>query len=529
MKLSINLKKVIINKDTFDFKMPVEYYTFQEAVFLGRTLVIRGRILPADRPDRHNILSGTIVDNLPGAYPNRIFYIIGSYIDSLLKKNLPPVHYRIGMGLVLGGSSRVGKELQDVFARAGVLHILAVSGLHVGFVITFLGLLFLFLPLPRIVKFFLIIILLLFYAGITGFRPSVLRAVIMAFFFGLALTFERNVNPIHILNITALFLLLYDPQLLFDPGAQLSFAAVYGILYLYPRLESSILQKIKPRFLKTLLAMIAVSFSAQVFVSPLLIYHFNRCQTLSVFSNVLVVPLSSVIIYLLFITIIIAPVSFFSIGIFYSIISILLELLIYISNFFAHLPFASVRLSIPAVFLILFYLLFVKPLKITVLYIMVALSIMFSLNSLVSFPTLKIFEDGVYIVTPEKRTIFITPKNNSRSLFLSGIEEVDYLIAPQKFCPYKSNFIEYPGRFHYKNIKLGELEIEIGPEVVIKYKDKYLKLDERQPQNGKVYTIITDGKRSSIWQENLRNSLVEQIISDLNFLFRKFLIITGLC
>ncbi len=526
MKLSIHLKKVIINKETFDFKMPVEYYTFSKDVLLGRTLIIRGRVLPADRPDRPNILTGAIVDNLSGDYPNRIFYTVSKYIDDLLKRKLPPVHYRIASSLLLGGSSRVGKELEDVFARAGVLHILAVSGLHIGFVITFLGLLFTFLPLPRIAKPFLIIIFLLLYAGITGFRPSVLRAVAMAFFFALALTFERNVNLTHILNITGLSFLLYDPKLLFDPGAQFSFASVYGILFLYPRL-SGFLPKIKQRFLRGLLTLMAISFSAQLFVSPFLIYHFRHVQTLAVFSNILIVPLSSVIIYLLFITIIISPLSFF-LKVFFPIISILIELLIYISNFFASLPFASLKLSIPPPLLTLFYLLFWKRLRVAILYVITILSIIFSFSSLAHCATFKIFEEGIYIVMPDKRTMFITPEKSSPFLFLSGIEEVDYLIAPQKIYSCKRDFIEYPKKFHYKIIKLGGLEIEIGGEITIEYKGKGLKFLDKQPGKGKVWTIITNGKGQFEFEESLKGSLIDRFISDFKVLMGRFVIIFGL-
>ncbi|MEO0185307.1 MAG: ComEC/Rec2 family competence protein, partial [candidate division WOR-3 bacterium] len=218
-KLKIAIKRVITRNDTIPLAINIEHYTYQRDCFLGKTVKIRGRLVPAKKVDQPNIISGTIIEkNYDHSFIGRIFNNVYGYINNTLRNFFEPDYCGIAQGLILGGSNRLNRELKTIFARAGVLHILAVSGLHIGFIIAFLGAIFLFVPIPRTLKFLMIMIFLLFYAGITGFRPSVLRASLMAFLFGLSFILQRQVNAMHIVNIGALILLLINPLMLFDTG-----------------------------------------------------------------------------------------------------------------------------------------------------------------------------------------------------------------------------------------------------------------------------------------------------------------------
>jgi len=525
MKLSIEVEKVITKSDTIYLNLPVEHYTYKKGVYLGKKVLIKGHLLPSDKPYRKNILSGTIVQqNLKPNFTHQTFYTIASYIDNFLKENLSPEHYSIASGLLLGGSGRTGKELQEVFTRAGVLHILSVSGLHVGFVISFLGFIFIFLPIPRPLKFALTMLFLFVYAGVTGFRPSVIRASLMAFLFGGAFVLQRNIEPIHILNITALILLILQPLMLFDASTQLSFASVYGILYLFPKIDRLLLKKVSIKTIKPILVAMAISFSAQIFVSPVIIYYFNRLQTLSIFSNILIVPLSSVIIYLLFSVLLMSLLFLQFAKIVIPVISVTLEGLISVSKFFAQVSFASIHISVSPVFLFLFYLLFVKSLRRFAVYLIIVFSLIFSLSSLTFCATIKMTDEWICITLPDKNKILITSEEKPSPILLNEIEEVDYLIAPKKFLPCKREFIEYPDFPKYKKIGLGELKIEIGEEINIEYGRQRIGTADYQLKEGKILAIITDGRGMTSFMEDVRGSFFDRLIDDFKFTFAKFMI-----
>ena len=210
VKLLINIDEAIINNRIINYKIPVEFYTREHKTYLGRKLLIKGRIKNSKFANRPNLLSGNIIETDPrDTFLGGVLFSVRGYIDSMLKSLLMNEHYDLGTGLILGGSGRLKKDLKNVFVRAGVLHILAVSGLHVGFVCMFVGFILIFIPISARIKFFIIMLVLCLYTGITGFRPGVCRATLMAFLFGLSLILQRNVDGVHIINITAIIFSAY--------------------------------------------------------------------------------------------------------------------------------------------------------------------------------------------------------------------------------------------------------------------------------------------------------------------------------
>ena len=527
LKLSMDIKKVLLKNNTIDYHMPVDFYTFKKETYLGRTLLVKGRIHASTSAHRPNVLTGEIIEQtFETSLVNRIFFQIRNYIDNLFKSFFDERNYDLASGLVLGGSSRVGKELQNVFTRAGVLHILSVSGLHVGFVISFVGLILFFVPITQKIKFIVVMLVLFMYAGITGFLPTVLRAGLMAGLFGAALVFQRNVDGLHILNITALILLIINPLILFDLSAQLSFASVYGILWLYPKLESVWIKKIKSRVLRFVVSMMAISFSAQLFVSPLVIQYFHRVQTLAVFSNILIVPLTSIITYLLFF------------GMFFGIIfmplvkaaafltSLLLDLMVGISNFFATIPFSSINLSISPIFLLLFFFLFVARFRKMAIYAILVMALLFSIAQISRCATIRISQDSILITLPNNKNILVTSKRNTHLLWTQEIEKVDYLIDSDRFYPDSisrssvcKEFFALPEGLHYKNIRLGEIIIELNQGTSIKYRNGIIRPVEHLPEQGKLTYLITNGKDYYIFDGVLYGSVIDQLITEIKILF----------
>lgn len=193
--------------------------------------------------------------------------------------------------LFLGKRSGVDTELIENYQNAGAIHLLAVSGLHVGVIaglmLWFFGL-FAKTKTLRWVKPFLVIITLWLYAFITGLSPSVCRAALMFSFFLLTNTLNRTNTSFNTLAWAFAFLLLWNPFLLFSVGFQLSFAAVLSIIWIFPLLDkwycpkNIIAQRITQAFW--------LGIAAQLGVAPLSIYYFHQFPSLFFVANVLVIP-----------------------------------------------------------------------------------------------------------------------------------------------------------------------------------------------------------------------------------------------
>jgi ComEC/Rec2-related protein len=458
-----------------------------------------------------------------------VFYTMRHYIDTFLKNCFSSVHYDVTSGLVLGGSSRVGKDLQDVFSRAGVLHILAVSGLHVGFVCFFIGCILLFIPISPKIKFAIIMVVLFMYAGMTGFRPSVCRASLMALLFGLAIILQRNVAPLHIVTLTALVFLIFNPLLLFDVGTQLSFAAVYGILYLYPRIDAVIIRKIKGKFLSFITASMGISFAAVIFVAPLLIYYFHRLPTLVILSNLCIVPLASVIIFSLFLSFLTGIIYMPFATLIAQTTSFLVEALIIISRVFAHVPFSTLSIHMsPLLVLPLYFLCSHRTRKIAAGAILI-LAILFATTSLSDCIVMKVAPTGVLLTTPDGTTTFITSRRWSvtTAAFLrnQGVGKVDYLIAPTQFYPTDKQFIEAPAQLHYKRIAWGTVSTTLEKNVAIQYRNHEFVFDDEyfnhEAHEDDARYVITDGNSVIQLTTPLHGSLIDQLVVDIKVVLIK--------
>ena len=201
--------------------------------------------------------------------------------------------------LLLGDRSRITDAQRDRFAKTGLMHLLAVSGLHVflvGMVLyTLLRPLLLRLRLrwrvAEVVRAALTIIVLGFYMLLTGGRPSVVRAVIMATLFIGSIFFQRSAHPLNTLGVAALVLLAIRPPMLFDAGFQLSMAAVSGIVTLNPRLLEAVPERYRTsEALDWLVSSATVSAAAILGTAPVLLYHFGWVSVAGLLLNVVGIP-----------------------------------------------------------------------------------------------------------------------------------------------------------------------------------------------------------------------------------------------
>ncbi len=193
--------------------------------------------------------------------------------------------------LVLGQRKDIDTKTYSDYAAAGAIHILAVSGLHVGILFLLLsGLLkpLEYLPKGLIIKSLLIILFLWCFALIAGLTPSVVRAVTMFSFFSFAKYNNRPTNSINTLFLSYFVLLLFNPQWLFHIGFQLSYLAVLFILWVQPGLFQLCIPK--NFILKKIWAIFTVTIAAQLGIMPLSLYYFHQFPGLFMLTNIVVLP-----------------------------------------------------------------------------------------------------------------------------------------------------------------------------------------------------------------------------------------------
>ncbi|SHN01272.1 competence protein ComEC [Cyclobacterium lianum] len=198
---------------------------------------------------------------------------------------------QIAKALLLGQKADLDDEIGDAYATAGAMHILAVSGLHVGIIY---GFFFLFIRPQRMkgykraVFLGLVVALIWGYAAITGLSPSVLRAATMFTFISMAQIKSRSPSIFNPLALSALVLLVYDPFLVYAVGFQLSYAALLGILLFQPLLSR--LWYPQRKWLRYIWDIITVGTAAQLATFPLAIHYFNVFPTYFLLSNILAIP-----------------------------------------------------------------------------------------------------------------------------------------------------------------------------------------------------------------------------------------------
>ena len=218
-------------------------------------------------------------------------------VEKALKEyGFTPNELAVINALLLGKRVNISKDLLEDYANAGAIHILAVSGLHVGIILLILS--FLLKPLEqirngKILKTILIVIFLWVFAFIAGLSASVIRAVTMFTFLAIGLFFNRKNIVLFSLIASLFFLLVFKPLFLFDVGFQMSYLAVFGIVILQPRMYR--FWKPKNKLMDKLWQLTTVSLAAQVGVLPLSLYYFHQFPGLFILSNLIIVPVLGLI------------------------------------------------------------------------------------------------------------------------------------------------------------------------------------------------------------------------------------------
>ncbi len=218
-------------------------------------------------------------------------------INSFEEHNYSPEVMNVIKALLLGQRQDMDKDIYQDYIDAGVVHILAISGLHIG--ILFYILTLLLKPLThfnkkgKLMQLLFILSFLWCFAVIAGLSASVVRAVVMFSFVSIGLYFNRNANTFNSIAVSMLALLLVKPAFLFDVGFQLSYAAVFAIVWMQPLYRKIKISKYKA--INYFADVVVISLVAQLGVLPLSLYYFNQFPILFPIANIVAIPLVTVI------------------------------------------------------------------------------------------------------------------------------------------------------------------------------------------------------------------------------------------
>lgn len=320
-------------------------------------------------------------------------------------------------GMILGIKGRISGDVLRAFSNAGIIHILAVSGLHVGIVFGAAVKLMDLVKIPNTISFCLGSLIILFYCFVTGLPPSVVRASIMIWITMLGSIVGRRGDAVNNLSFAAFVTLLINPANLYTLGFQLSFAATLGIVLFYTKLKKLLPL---PGYIRDMQAVVC---SAQIIVLPILAYHFHNISLIVFLTNLILVPIASIALVTGFVGgilgLIVPPAGVLIIHIG----GLLMTVIQKTSVFLGSLPFSTITVpSFPAILVLIYYilLLFVfgnfktgKKLK---KYKIAAITAFIIILVVILIPKQKSLEvtfidvgqgDSILIRTPNKMTVLI--------------------------------------------------------------------------------------------------------------------------
>lgn len=197
--------------------------------------------------------------------------------------------FAVASTLILGYRSDLDAGTLSAYSKTGTIHALSVSGMHVGLVYFVLEFMLKWMDknrLLKVLKIILILSLIWGYSLLTGYSPSVLRSAIMLSLFILSKSMQKDAGGYQTLYLSAFFLLLYNPWLLWDTGFQLSYLAVLGLICLQPKIESVF--SFKWSWMRKLWSLISLSLAAQILTFPLSVFYFHQFPVYFILSNLFI-------------------------------------------------------------------------------------------------------------------------------------------------------------------------------------------------------------------------------------------------
>lgn len=249
--------------------------------------------------------------------------------------------FQIAVALIVGYRAVMSQDIVQTFSNTGTIHVLSVSGMHVG--IVFIVLMWLLAKVSgnytlNLLRIVMLLCAIWSYTILTGMAPSILRAAIMLSFFLIARSMQREGNMLNTMASSAFLLLLLQPNILFDIGFQLSYFAVLGIVLFFPLFKRlSIFES--NRFSRIILDSVAISLSAQIMTAPFSLFYFGQFPNYFLIANLLVVLPVTLIMYIGMVMMFI-PVDIINVWLGYA-MDWLIKKMFFTLEFLDQLPFAT--------------------------------------------------------------------------------------------------------------------------------------------------------------------------------------------
>ena len=464
-------------------------FEFDYAAYLSRKKIYRQVYLPQDRWTHFGLKPSFSLTTFAEATRMQL-------LDIYRIQNLGEKEFNVLSALTLGFKRGLDPDTKKVFVSAGAMHVLAVSGLHVGIVFIVLSFFLGFLKKHksgRILYIFLIVSALWCFAFVTGLSPSVRRAASMFTFVLIGQSLKRPPNIYNSLAVSAFFLLLVNPNSLFEAGFQLSYSAVIGIVFLQPKLQK--IFTFRYAFFRYVWALFTVSVAAQIATFPISIFYFNQFPVYFWLSNLVVIPAVTLLIPLG-----ISLLVFNWIPVITSVLSFLIQLILtYVIQFltfieqipFSVFEFNFLNLELVFIYGILFSMfLFVEfrsslYFKSFLFFTLVLAAVSFSIQTLMlyrneiiiyNFPNQAVIHlisgKRNYIVSenelPETGHEIETVKNTLRNMKLKTPVYIrcDNFYSDPFICV-KNNSVNFNGRIIACRNGLNQISEKITPEIVI--------------------------------------------------------------
>ncbi len=223
-------------------------------------------------------------------------------LEQRINNLFPPKTAPFALALLTGNTEHLAIETKHEYARAGTVHVLAVSGLHISLVMAII-----LVPLAFVrhvaVRWVLLVIGITVFVLLTGAAPSAMRSTVMAVLFLLAFAVERRASLLNTVAMSVILLLVWQPALLYSPGFQMSAAAVFGISLTLPVFEQGFLRLLGIRAVgrrrdfpirSVLASALGITFAASLAVAPIVAWYFGVVSLISPLANLVIVPLSSI-------------------------------------------------------------------------------------------------------------------------------------------------------------------------------------------------------------------------------------------
>ena len=447
-------------------------------------------------------------------------YSLQTSFNKMLESHLEGENLAVAKAIILGDKSMLDSETKNSFSATGAMHVLAVSGLHIGLILQIL---------MEVAKFFSrfisrkkailsILVLLWIYSILTGFSPSVIRSIFMFTILVLAQFFGKEQNNINSLFFSAFVLLLFQPMFLFDIGFQLSYLAMVGIYTLYRPIES--LYQPKNKIIRYFWQGTAVGFAAQCMTVPLTLYYFHQFPNYFAIANLGLMVVSGLVLGL--------GIALFALH-FIPLIGKLTGFLLMISiagmlwfiQWIEHLPGAVAYgfnlpfILVPIISFLMFFLVKITSNRLIWKFTAVAFSI--SLISIIYLRWNSLNDSHICILNQNKLSLIVKSKNQLICLYnddYQNLEKIEFTAESYLKC--------FPGKIHYYSIKNKKLNLKIS-----KYKLKIQKVNSdfvldinnqkfRFVHSEKSTNKLTPDTFFMPWIENLQSLNKGAIILPLN-------------